>query len=260
MSLLQRRWGSSLGGLLTGAPLIAGPVLLALGLDYGAKFASDAAAGGLQAMTAVALYAAVYASAAARWKLRWAASLSVAFAAYAVVMGVIIVLPLNLMSSFLLTTAAQWFAIRSLPLKRDMDVACRTAPPWWDIPLRMVLAAILVWTVAAIGERVGARLSGLLTPFPIATTVLAVFTHRHDGPGAAAGFLRGLLFGMSSLAVFFAATAATLGMMEMTAAFVWSTLASLVTSAVLWLFSRPAAAVSDTVQEPDAALSIRKPN
>ena len=237
MSLLQRRWGPSIGGVLTGTPVMAGPVLLALALDHDAKFAGDAAAAGLQAMTAVAAFIATYASAAARWRWRWLASLAVAFAAYAVVLGLIMLFPLGVVGALLVTIAAQWLALRTMPVAGGVAVK-RTSPRWWDIPLRMALAALLVWAVAAMAEQVGARLSGLLTPFPIATTVLVVFTQRHDGAVAAAGFLRGLIFGMSSLAAFFAAATLALPVYGMLGGFLVATVISLSVSTLMWWWLR----------------------
>ena len=238
VSVLQRRWGPSIGGMLTGTPVMAGPVLLALALDHDERFAGAAAGAGLQALIAVAAFIAAYAAAAARWGLPWLASLAVAFAAYAVAILLIMEFPLGLTGSFVCTMAAQWLALRSMPGRRDGDPLKRTGPPWWDIPLRMALAAALVVAVAALADAAGARLSGLMTPFPIATTVLVVFTHRHDGAAAAAGFLRGLILGMSSLAVFFAVASAALPAMGLAAGFLWSAVASLAVSTLVWWQSR----------------------
>lgn len=239
VSLLQRRLGPAIGGLLTGMPLASGPVLLVLALDFGPQFASEAAAGGVQALTAVAVLAAVYATAAVRWRLSWAASLSIAFTAYAATMWMIMLLPMNLVSSLVLTTFMQWVAVRTMPARRGIPDTTRAGPPSWDIPLRMLLSATLVWTIAAVAERAGARLSGLLAPFPVFTTVLTVFTHQHDGPAAAAGFLRGLLIGMSSLAIFFAVSAAVLPTAGTWIGLAAATIASMMVSAALWWFSRP---------------------
>jgi hypothetical protein len=67
----------------------------------------------------------------------------------------------------------------------------------------MLLAAILVITLTNIAATLGARLSGLLTPFPIAVTILAAFTQRFEGAEAAARLLRGLVAGLLSFAIFF---------------------------------------------------------
>ena len=48
----------------------------------------------------------------------------------------------------------------------------------------------------------GPRLSGAITPFPIATTILLAFTHAQQGAPAAVGFLRAFLPAMWSFALF----------------------------------------------------------
>jgi hypothetical protein len=57
------------------------------------------------------------------------------------------------------------------------------APPWWDLPARALaaLALVLVLVLTALSGALGPHLSGLLAPFPILTSVLAVFTHAHGG-------------------------------------------------------------------------------
>lgn len=224
--------------MLTGTPVMAGPVLLALALDHDAQFAGAAAAAGLQAMIAVATFIAAYATAAARWNLSWTGSLATAFAAYAMAILLIMAFPLGSTAAFLSTIVAQWISLRSMRGQRSSDPAKQTTPPWWDIPLRMTLAAALVVAVAALADAAGPRMSGLMTPFPIATTVLVVFTHRHDGAPAAAGFLRGLILGMSSLVMFFAVATVALPAFGMAIGFFWSTVASLAVSTGLWWLSR----------------------
>jgi hypothetical protein len=66
-------------------------------------------------------------------------------------------------------------------------------PLAWDIPLRMLLSTILVYTLARIGGVIGPRLSGLLTPFPVVATILTAFTHHFEGNEAAVAFLRHLV-------------------------------------------------------------------
>lgn len=48
----------------------------------------------------------------------------------------------------------------------------------------------------------GPNLSGLLAPFPIITSVLAVFTHMHGGPTQVRVLLRNFLVGFYGFATF----------------------------------------------------------
>jgi hypothetical protein len=75
-------------------------------------------------------------------------------------------------------------------------------PPRGDLPARMVVATVIVLALTALAPRLGARLSGLLATYPLFAAILAAFAQRLQGPAAAAGVLRGLLFGLFSFAAF----------------------------------------------------------
>jgi hypothetical protein len=83
-------------------------------------------------------------------------------------------------------------------------------PPQWDLPLRMCSAAALVFALTAAADRLGPAMSGLLTPFPVATAIIAGFTHAQQGSGAVIRFLRGYMPGLCSFAVFCFVLALTL--------------------------------------------------
>jgi len=75
-------------------------------------------------------------------------------------------------------------------------------PPRWDLPLRMFVAATLVFALTSAAARLGPALSGLLTPFPVATAIIAGFTHAQQGTAAVVRFLRGYMPGLCSFAIF----------------------------------------------------------
>jgi hypothetical protein len=79
-----------------------------------------------------------------------------------------------------------------------------------EIAVRMAAGAALVVAVTAVARAAGPRLAGLLTIFPIAVTVLAVFSHRTQGAAFAVHLLRGLAAGLYSLTAFFATLALAL--------------------------------------------------
>jgi hypothetical protein len=67
----------------------------------------------------------------------------------------------------------------------------------------MITATAVVLLITEGATILGPHLSGLLTTFPAYATVLAVFIHRFDGPAASSLFLRGVVTGTISSAVFF---------------------------------------------------------
>ena len=93
-------------------------------------------------------------------------------------------------------------AIRLLPDTTDA-VPTESLPARWDIPLRMTIATVFVLLITGLAPAFGARLTGLLAPFPIFTATLAAFAHHQYGLDAAVNVLRGLLMGLFSFASFF---------------------------------------------------------
>jgi hypothetical protein len=81
------------------------------------------------------------------------------------------------------------------------------ALPRWDIPARMLVGTVLVVAITAAAPFLGPRLAGLIAPYPLYATVLAVFSHRLQGPESAVSVLRGLLLGLYAFAGFFLTTA-----------------------------------------------------
>jgi hypothetical protein len=57
----------------------------------------------------------------------------------------------------------------------------------------------------------GPAVSGVLTPFPVAASVLAAFTLAHNGPAASVTMLRGFVTALPGFTVFFFAVAVALG-------------------------------------------------
>jgi len=75
--------------------------------------------------------------------------------------------------------------------------------PDWDIPARMVVGTALVVGLTAAAPLLGPRLAGLIDPYPLYATVLAVFSHRLLGAPSAVAVLRGLLLGLFAFAGYF---------------------------------------------------------
>jgi hypothetical protein len=80
-------------------------------------------------------------------------------------------------------------------------------PPAWDLPLRMVVATGFVILITGVAAQLGPTMTGLLTPYPLYATVLAVFAHVHGGADSGAAVMRGLLAGLFGFGAFFLALA-----------------------------------------------------
>ena len=66
VSLAARRWGTRIGGLLTGFPIVSGPALFFFAVEQGEAFAAEAARAVVVSLLAVTVFSVVYAWAALR--------------------------------------------------------------------------------------------------------------------------------------------------------------------------------------------------
>ena len=200
-SLAGRRWGHSISGWLVALPLTTGPITFFLALSHGPAFAASAAAGTLAGGMSQAAFVMAYAHLAWHWK--WPAALAAAVLAFAIFTALLqqFTLPLIPLCAAVFLVFA--LVLRSLPRQVDTGELTESLPPRWDIPLRMLIATVFVLLITALAPSLGPRLTGLLAPFPLFTTILAAFAHHQGGPAAAIKVLRGLLMGLFSYASFF---------------------------------------------------------
>ena len=197
-SMLGRRFGPRLAGWLAGFPIVAGPVLLFFALEQGPAFAADAARQTLPGFVSLCAFCVVY-----NWtalKFSWKGSLPAGWAAFA--LGTLLLKPLvfSLPAAWFTALTALGVAYKLLPGITEPEEL--TAPPAWDIVLRMAATAAIVLTLTALAGWLGPRLSGLLTPFPVASTVLVVFAHMQQGAGAVERVIKGLLLALISFSIF----------------------------------------------------------
>jgi hypothetical protein len=139
--------------------------------------------------------------------------------------------PLALSVSTLAVLAALFFAPRAYPRR---EAGKPPAKPANDLLLRMALGAALVLAVTHFADSLGPSLSGVLAMFPVMNTVLALFTHRSAGAGAAIQLLRGMAYGLYAFATFCIVLAWTLPRTGTGAAFLWA----LAVAAVVHALSR----------------------
>lgn len=214
-SLASRRWGDAVGGWLAGFPFVAGPILLVVGIEHGLDFAQASARTALLGMVALSVFALWFAWITRIWP--WAFALVTGWLVYLLVAYAVSWIDFGTVSNFCLVLASLLATARLLPPAElatsvkpqpssgsDEATLVATRNPW-DIPARMAATLVLVCSLTLAARFLGPRWSGLLTPFPVATTVLAVFAHRSGGAGAVSRFLQGFVPGLGSLAVFFAA-------------------------------------------------------
>jgi hypothetical protein len=79
-----------------------------------------------------------------------------------------------------------------------------------DLPLRMLAAVTLILALTGLARWLGPHLAGLLTPFPVATSVIASFTLAQQGRPGAVAFMRALTGTMYGFCIFCYVLALTL--------------------------------------------------
>jgi len=212
-TLVARRWGERAGGAVSAFPAIVGPVLLIVALAHGAHFAARAANATLLGLVSLAAFAVVYARLAGRHG--WGASLlgGWACAALAALTTGLLAGGSRPPAGLLIAGATLALAHRALPVAPaapidagapagPIDAGRPRRPGRGNLPLRMASAALLVAVLSAAAGALGAVAGGMLSALPVLACVLAVFTHRDQGPGAATLLLRGMLAGMPSFVIF----------------------------------------------------------
>jgi len=198
-TLVARRWGERIGGLMIGLPLTSGPVSIFFALEQGPAYAASAAKGSILGLIPVAVFCAGYVKSARRLPWYLAAAFSI---------GLYLV---SVWAVSNLTPGLAWEAI-VVPLALvagtfaigDMEGQNRAVQsPWWDLSVRMATATTLVILITGSASALGPKWGGLLSPFPIFTFVMVTFSHSQGGAGAAWSLIRGVLPCLFSYTAFF---------------------------------------------------------
>jgi len=206
VSLAGRRWGPTVSGWLIGLPLTSGPVAFFLALEQGTVFASEASRGIMLGIISVFIFCLVYSRLAIHFK--WVPSLLVALVSYFALTYTLDALSPSLLVGFVSIIVILAGSLALMPHVRSDELP--SVSPRWEIPARMVSATALVFVITGVAQLLGPRLTGLLTPFPVYVTILAVFIHRLQGGGQAVRLLRGVVAGSFTFAVFFLVLSTTI--------------------------------------------------
>jgi hypothetical protein len=241
VSVAGHRFGARLAGSLTALPVVAGPIAFLIALEHGPAFGGRAARGALAGELSLAVFGAVYAYACLR--AAWYVCLPLALAGFGLA-----TLALDAAGPSLALAAAAGVAVPLGAPRLLPDPALpggRRAITRGDLAVRMAAGAALVVAVTAVAGELGPSLAGLLTPFPVAATVLTVFAHRAQGPAFAIHLLRGLLHGLLGMTGFFLVLALGLEPLGVPGAFALACAAALAVQGALLAWLRSAGRARD---------------
>jgi hypothetical protein len=198
-TMVSRRWGEHVGGLMVGLPLTSAPVSIFFAVEQGKSFAYLAAKGSLLGMIPVAVFCLGYLVACRHYQ--WYIASIFSIACYSTAVWGLSFINLTLLQTTIVVPVA--LAIAMWLLGQPKKKAVPIASPLWDLPLRMFVAAFMIVMLTSLAGILGPKWSGLLTPFPVFTLTLAIFSHLQGGPDSAWRFLRGLVTGLFGYTAFF---------------------------------------------------------
>lgn len=243
-SLVARRFGPRVGGLVAGLPVVAGPIVLVYALAHGGDFAARAAAGTLLGLVSLVCFVVVYAHLAER--VSWTLSMLAGWTAFAAATAAFSAVSVPAGAALALALGSLAVGLAALPKPGAAPVP-GASPPGWDLPLRAACAIALVLCLTAVAGWLGPQLSGLLAPFPIISTVLATFTHAQRGTDELLRLLRGMVRGFAAFALFFFTLAMSLRHLDVAVAFALASAVALALQGALLVWGQrpPAYSVAD---------------
>ena len=245
-TLAMRRWGPAVVGMLMGLPLMTGPISLFLAVDQGIEFATAALVGVLLAVASMGPYAVAYYWSAPH--VHWTASLAISIAAFGAASWCLQALSINLREAATLAGASLLLALLVMPRVKTGRLAL--SPPWWDLPFRMVVTALLVVLVTLLAERLGPRLSGFFGTLPIITCVVLSFTQQHAGVAPARAVMRAIALSMLSFVVFFVFVGEAIASLGITRAYAVATAVTVGASLTTAMLDRRLAQRSESRSPP----------
>jgi hypothetical protein len=195
--------GPRIAGALAALPIVAGPAALAIAIEQGTAFEARAAIGTLAGEFSLGVFCVVY-TRLCRSQSWWLSLVSgwLGFGVSALLFATFEPgFPTSLGLALATPPVILWLAPEPKLPSRPRRV------PRAELLLRMAMGAAMVMTITSAAHLLGTTWSGLLTIFPIVTSVLAASSQRSSGADPTLHLLRGLGLGLFSLTAFFAVLA-----------------------------------------------------
>jgi uncharacterized membrane protein (GlpM family) len=228
ISFAGKRWGPGVAGWLAGFPSLTGPILFFLALERGPEFTVQVAVVSLSTVSSAVAFGAAYSWACTRF--HWAWCLACGYAAWTAAALVLTNVPLTAMASLAISLLTLGAAPRLYARAKAQWGS--SALPAHELLLRMAAGAGMVLAVTAAAEALGTAWTGMFAAFPVMSTVLAVFSHRANGPGFTIAMLRAMIAGFYSFIVFCLAVSLLLGHSGIAVTFIVAVAAAVVSQAV----------------------------
>lgn len=198
ITLAGRKWGAGIAGLLGAFPVVAGPIVIFIGLEQGPTFATLTAISAISATACLLFFGLVYSWACIR--LSWQLTLLFALTAWFILAVALATTSPNLGIALLIAISSLVLTPFLLPrVKPSLPANIKLN----DLPWRMLVGALLTFLVTTLAATLGEVWSGIFAVFPVIGLVLAVFTHNTLGAPHVTQVYRGMVKGLYSFGAFF---------------------------------------------------------
>jgi uncharacterized membrane protein (GlpM family) len=232
--LIVQRYGSRIGGVAAGMPIVIGPGFFFLITEQNAAFVANAAVATLHALNATLFFTAAY--------IHFSSRLTpvTCTAASSLIWGVTAIF-FQLVSQDLVVSLLVFLLSLTILAKVNARRAHQhtskstTKASSQTIAIRGLIAGLLVAVAAGGSSTLGPSLSGLIMTFPIGTLMIALALHQRSGSSATQATLSSAHWGMLALAVFVTAIAAVIGQKPPMVTFLAALALSLGTTGLLTL-------------------------
>lgn len=201
VTLAARKWGNVVGGVIAGMPWVGGAILFFIGIEQGETFMVYTLPGVFIGLISWLGFCTFYMIVGQRLGVLWT-FLSGIFAYF--VIGISFERFTNTVSINLWFVAMLALTILSLNFFPKVKRTNKKEPKplSYEIPLRMIMITGFVLLITYFAEKLGPKWSGILTPFPIMTATLAIFTHYTQGMAQVRLALMGMYTGVIGFSVF----------------------------------------------------------
>lgn len=234
VAICGRVWGASVAGLLSGLPIIAGPIVFFMYLENGLNFARDAAGAAVAGIAALSSFCFSYSWFCFRYT--WQYSLFWACVIYFAVALAIGVLKLSLTQSVVISLLVVMTQIYFSPKLDKLPFTVAASAN--EILLRMCFAFILVLVITCSAQSLGYTFSGIFAAFPVAGSTIALFSHRNYSALHAARSLKSMKQGLISMVAFFYLLAVISGEVDFLVAILISACVSIGLQAIILYLKR----------------------
>ena len=201
VTVISRKFGNVIGGVIAGMPWVGGAILLFIAIEQGKDFAEASLPGVMVGLISWIAFCVSYMIAGQKFKAL--PSMLIGMAAF-VGLGSVLRLTTGLLTAqlwFIILMLAIVISLKFFPKVKEGYVA-KDKKIKMEIPLRMLMITAFVLALTYSAKILGPTWSGILTPFPIMTAVLAVFTHIGQGMQQVRLTLLGMYTGVVGFASF----------------------------------------------------------